>query len=249
MKRKSCFIITPIGSIDSEVRRLSDGIIDSVISPLLKEMNIDMTVAHRIAESGSITNQIIEHLLKDDLVIANLTGLNPNVMYELSVRHACAKAVVIIAEIGTTIPFDVANERAIFFVNDMQGSLELRTNLKKAIEVSIGNDKPVDNPIYRVVQGSAIRQSVETSSPQDFILQLLQKIDDKLTYQNTNINAPTGSSDGNSLFGRNLKAHLNSGIEAPLTWLSPSPSPIEDSRPSSYVDLSKANIKISEGKK
>ena len=78
-----CFIVTPIGMEGSDIRRKTDGLIDVALNPILKEFGYEGLPAHKIAEPGSIPEQVIEHLLNDDLVIANLTGLNPNVMYEL----------------------------------------------------------------------------------------------------------------------------------------------------------------------
>ncbi len=137
MSNNSCFFITPIGAKDSPIRRKSEGLLNSVIDPLLKELSITSTVSYKISESGTITNQIIEHLLKDDLVIANLTELNENVMYELAVRHACAKPLVILAENGTGLPFDIATQRVLSYSNDMEGVKELKKELKDAIEATL----------------------------------------------------------------------------------------------------------------
>jgi len=47
----------------------------------------EIIVPHEISASGSINKDIITNIYNDELVIANLTGLNPNVMYELSFRQ------------------------------------------------------------------------------------------------------------------------------------------------------------------
>lgn len=90
-KPKVCFIVTPIGDINSSVRKATEGLLDAVICPVCKDFNYEAKAVHQISFSGSITKTIIKQLLDADLVIANLTGLNPNVMYELAVRHAAAK--------------------------------------------------------------------------------------------------------------------------------------------------------------
>ena len=85
---KDCFIITPIGGAGSETFKKTDGLIKSLLTPILLEFGFIAVPAYEISQTGSITKQVIEHVINDELVIANLTGLNPNVMYELGYVHA-----------------------------------------------------------------------------------------------------------------------------------------------------------------
>lgn len=175
-KDKTCFVITPIGSADSAIRRATQGLLDAVIRPVLASFDISVSVAHEISSAGSITKQVIEHLLKDELVIANLTTLNPNVMYELAVRHASRLPVVSIAEYGTELPFDIADERTIFYSNDMIGVEQLKKQLRIAVQDSL-NASSHDNPIYRVASQLVLVESPETSDAEKFIIDRLDRLD------------------------------------------------------------------------
>lgn len=174
--RKKAFIVTPIGGADSPTRRAADGLIVAVLEPLLNEIGYDVFVAHRISLTGSITKQVIEHLLGDELVICNLSELNPNVMYELAVRHATGKPVITIAEDGTRLPFDIADERTIFYTNDMRGVAELTPALRDAINGMI--DKPShDNPITRVREHAALIESLDLGDAKTLLIDRLDSIE------------------------------------------------------------------------
>jgi hypothetical protein len=65
-----------------------------VINPAVAECGFDTLRADQISEPGLITPQVIRHVINDPLAIADLSGPNPNVFYELAIRHAIGKPLV-----------------------------------------------------------------------------------------------------------------------------------------------------------
>ena len=182
-KNKTCFIITPIGDDQSDIRRAADGVIDAVIIPALCEMGFDeenIKVAHRMPSPGSINKQVISSVLECDLAVANLTNLNPNVMYELAIRHAARKPVIQICQKGTRLPFDITEERTIFYTNDMAGVIELHNNFKDMVVEAIVDEEP-DNPIYRVVESNSIMKSVDETDPSRYMLHRIDSLENNFS--------------------------------------------------------------------
>lgn len=164
---KICFVITPIGPANSSIRRKVDGLIDEVIEPVMKKLGYKVEVSHRISESGTMTAAIIQRVYNSDLVIANLTGNNPNVMYEVALRHASGKAIIHIAEDVNDLPFDVNDQRTIQYEDDMCGAKDLKQKLKEMVE-TLDFGASVSNPITDALTEHNIvnipqEQSVELS--------------------------------------------------------------------------------------
>lgn len=158
--KKLCFVITPIGDNNSDIRRHIDGIIDQAIEPALGG-KYEIEVAHRKYEIGSINDRVIKNVFEADLVITNLTNTNPNVMYEMAIRHSFGKPAIIIAEEGTKLPFDVVDENTIFYRNDPTGANELKQKLIE-YEKAINLEKKEFGPVYKVVNSIPLYNEVES---------------------------------------------------------------------------------------
>jgi hypothetical protein len=112
---KVCFVIAPIGEDGSETRLRSNQILDQMIEPAASECGYKVVRADRISQPGMIAIQVIHHLRDDPLVIADLSERNPNVYYELAIRHYVGKPVVQIIKSGEKLPFDIGGMRVIYF--------------------------------------------------------------------------------------------------------------------------------------
>jgi len=172
---KTCFIITPISDESSEIRIKAYGLINAVIRPILTEMGFNVKEPLEIASPGSITNHIINQLIDADLVVANLTGPNPNVMYELAVRHATNKPVVTLAEHNTIIPFDIYAERTIRYFDSIAGGEPIKQPLRLAIEASM-MVQDQDNPINRAIQRELLTKEIKNEGFESYVLNALDSL-------------------------------------------------------------------------
>jgi hypothetical protein len=109
----TCFYIAPIGEDGSEPRRHSDLFLGSIVEPALEQFQLNVMRADAIDTPGIITRQIIDYIMRSRLVIADLSFHNPNVFYELALRHAVKLPIVQIIRTGDRIPFDINHMRTI----------------------------------------------------------------------------------------------------------------------------------------
>ena len=201
---KNCFIITPIGNEGSDIFRRVKGVIDSVIKPVLEGYGfINIKAAYEINVSGMINTQIINRIIEDDLVVANLTGNNPNVMYELCLRHTVAKPIIHICEIGTALPFDIKDNRTIFYKNDMLGVKELKTSISEYLKEVDYDKEYMDNPIYTAYKyGKLLKETKGTETHE--IIDLLLEISNQI------------SRIPNPIFDQNSATYADRGILSSL---------------------------------
>lgn len=149
---KICFVISPIGETGSKDRIASDKVMKDVIKPAVESFGYTALRADEIAKPGDITIDIIEHLLNDELVVADLTGRNANVFYELAIRHATRKPVISIARLNETIPFDVLQLRIIFYDIDAdQNITECIETIKKHISTVTIAPPEIVNPVSAAI--------------------------------------------------------------------------------------------------
>jgi hypothetical protein len=111
----TCFYITPIGEEDSEQRKHADLLLGQIVEPAIEALELDLAVvrADKMTRPGMISQQILQHVLGARLVVADLSFHNPNVFYELAIRHATKRPTVLISRTAERVPFDIADLRVV----------------------------------------------------------------------------------------------------------------------------------------
>ena len=148
----TCFYVTPIGDEGSEFRKHSDLFLSHIVEPAIEQFGLKVVRADQIGKAGIISRQIFDYLVKSRLVVVDLSFHNPNVFYELAVRHVLRRPVVQISRIIDKIPFDVNQMRTIQIDNTDIYSLllklelyksEIATQVRKALEDGDEQENPI----------------------------------------------------------------------------------------------------------
>ena len=135
---KKCFLVSPIGDAGTDIRKNADQLYQHIIKPVCEKCGF---IAQRVDEfntSESITQEILDALNDYELVIADLTGHNPNVFFEIGYRTKSQKPIIHLKRKDEIIPFDVSAIRT--FEYDLT-DLDMVTATKDRLEQVIKNFK------------------------------------------------------------------------------------------------------------
>lgn len=131
---KKCFIVCPIGNENSDTRDRSDKLLKHVINPICNECGYEAIRIDTLNTNGIITEEIINHLKNDELVIADISELNPNAFYEIGYRSALGKNIIHLKSKTEKIPFDISTIRTYDYdITDLDSVEEVKTRLVQTI--------------------------------------------------------------------------------------------------------------------
>lgn len=146
-KKPRIFVITPF---------------DEEFLDLYNALKEQFAESFEFANAGDLDNQ--QNILKDivveihlaDVIIADLTGLNPNVFYELGLAHAMNKKVIIITQDITELPFDIRSYRANQYSLQFNKIIHLYSKLEELLAGAISGDVQFGNPVSDYVKDTQI---------------------------------------------------------------------------------------------
>jgi len=102
---------------------------------------------------GDILKEIIKCLVTCPVVVADITDENPNVYWELGVRHSFKHGTVIIAEEGTEPRFDIGTQGVLHYNPKKHTNHDFCTSLKKAINSCISEPDRTDSSVLEAIYG------------------------------------------------------------------------------------------------
>ena len=153
-QQKTCFVISPIGDVDSDIRQHANDVYDLVIEPALEKYNFHVWRADKKYSGTDIKEEMIADIHDCDLCIVLLTGFNPNVMYEFGLRHETGKPFILLLDSKEmnnnpfdtaslkTFPYDISDPRSIRNVQKMIGErveYEFDANYRPASKATLSS--------------------------------------------------------------------------------------------------------------
>jgi hypothetical protein len=154
---KECFVVMPFSDKDNPGDNRWNDLFDTCIKPAVEGAGLDYSCFRSFNPHGNFMSDIVEHLASAEIVIAVLTELRPNVMYELGVRHALKRKTIMLAEKESAIPSDLSSYITLLYSTTTQKGRQqlIETVGKKLAELDAGEpntDNPVSDHLWRRAQ-------------------------------------------------------------------------------------------------
>lgn len=137
-ENKNCFVLMPIADCDGYEKGHFAHVYDDIIKPAIDKTEFTAIRADEVKETNFIHLDILKKLIDAPIAVCDLSTRNPNVLFELGIRQAFDKPVVLIQEKGTPKIFDIAPLRYLEYSKEMKYHevLESQKSLQEAIEAT-----------------------------------------------------------------------------------------------------------------
>jgi hypothetical protein len=198
-KMKKCFIVMPISDQDGYEKGHFTRVYNHIIRPACEKAGFEAIRADDEVKTNYIALDIVKKIIESDLVLCDLSSKNPNVLYELGIRQAFNKKVVLIKDKKTGRIFDIQGFRTIDYdenlrIDEVEKSiLSISNTLKETSTSKVGE---VNSFIQLLsIKPAEISKNIEISQESSIIMDMLENIsvrisniEDKKTIDN-NLNS------------------------------------------------------------
>jgi hypothetical protein len=180
MANESCFVIMPFG-------QPFDRYYKNIFVPAIEEVGLRAIRGDSIFLPSAIMPDIWRLLSEAKVLVADLTGRNPNVFYELGLAHALQKPVILVANSMDDVPFDLRGLRVLCYdKEDENWGAELRQTIVASLQETLADparaipstfadrrsiDAPKSDPLQSVLRQlteevRAIRRQADSHAPE-----------------------------------------------------------------------------------
>jgi len=203
---KKCFIIMPFGSSDNPQEQLYwDNHYENFLKKFLVEHFPNLEVKRSEPSGESLLDKILINITHNDLLIADISNLNPNVIWELGVRHSFKHGTIIIAKKGTKLPSDLKDVGVLFYdFSQHPYSSEINEFFKKftdAIKNCLNNPNRKDSPVLEAIPRGSFFEIVKKQENIRKITAIIKECDDNI---NTLKNALDAAKSNQNQFNKKI---------------------------------------------
>ena len=147
--KRSCFVISPFGDWYEDYH-------EHLYSVAIKDAGLTPTRTTDLFRSSNIVNDIWSFITDAAVLLADLTGKNPNVFYELGLAHAAKKPVVLITENMDDVPFDLRGLRVHEYTPRLTGwDTDLRAKIRASLLETLESPSQFVLPTFLQISSSS----------------------------------------------------------------------------------------------
>jgi len=149
-KGKHAFVIMPFSATPAHSKQEWTDIYDNLHRPAIEECGY--TCERAKPRTGNLISSIIENLRLSWVVLADLTDNNPNVFYELGVRHALSKRTIVVCQDSSAIPSDLRGTWTLVYATDLAGAALFKREIRRILREIEEQPERADSPVAEYIE-------------------------------------------------------------------------------------------------
>lgn len=114
---------------------------DDHISAVARDLKLTVVRADDLSGAGAVVSQMWNAINGARVILADCTGRNPNVFYEMGIAHTIGKSVILIAQAPDDVPFDIQHLRYVQYEFTPRGMREFESKLRQALITELDLDQ------------------------------------------------------------------------------------------------------------
>ena len=177
---KTCFVIMPIGEYNTAYFRQFLEIYEDIFIPAIRKAGYIPIRADEEKACNVIQCDIIQRIIESDMVLCDLSNRNPNVLYELGIRQAFDKPVVLVQQENTERIFDISIIRTIDYDKNLN-QRKVKENIdviSKAIIETAKQTKGINSIIKFINIENQIKDITDKETTNVLLNAILNRIQD-----------------------------------------------------------------------